>query len=509
MKKLMCLFLVIVSQLLIVDAFAEDVIKLQDLKQHEKELPHYFPEGMITTQDPLKQRQEALRFLYATNDKFQVDRFKYRGPIIVHPDSIVVETDIDSTSSLVDKEPVKMRLHLDNYVQMSDGKIRVTNFTEQYFITRHQLEVVVYDMIAITKEASHNDWLYYKNLTEVATKARTGQLGITVEELVAQLDEQDPDHPGVTFRDLHKLPPATRESDFAPKNLHLGYNPELDGILGACWLNTGLVYYNPQARLLDYLMSKPCILQHEMMHCNHRFQRYPFTAGFDAELFASVPEMLYEENKTDVFYHGYAKDIREMIWVFTGFNFKQARKEIFKFNRAGDLEVDIQKYQEYFAKLEAAKKVVSEIFQIKAIPLFYSDVTYWSAFHDKMQDDSAVLRLAMAGELDMTILSGRRETMLWLEARKERILEMAKKAYAKSGEKDKNSGFDTFRAPQFWVDEYRRSFSHEEREQLEAYFQNRPEELERLKEMASSMKWKDAAALVKTILNRKKGVFLQ
>lgn len=505
MKKLIFLILFLASP----NVLAEDVIKLEDLKQHEKELPHYFPEGMITTQDSLKQRQEALRFLYATNDKFQVDQFKYRGPIIVHPDSIVVETDIDSTSGLVDKEPVKMRLYLDNYVRMPDGKIRVTNFAEQYFITRHQLEVVVYDMIVVAKEASHNDWLYYKNLSEVATKARANQLGITVEELAAQLDEQDSDHPGVMFRDLHKLPLVSRESDFVPRNLHLGYNPEFNGILGVCWLNTGLVYYNPQARLLDYLMGKPCILQHEMMHCNHRFQRYPFTAGFDVELFASVPEMLYEENKIDVFYHSYARDIREMIWVFTGFNFKQARKEIFKYDRAGDMEVDIKKYDEYFTKLEAAKKVVSEIFQTKAIPLFYSDVTFWSAFHDKMQDDSVVLRLAMVSELDMTILNGRRETMLWLEARKEKISEMAKKAYAKSGEKDKNSGFDTFRVPQSLVDEYRRSFSHEEREQLEAYFRNRPEELERLKEMASSMKWKDAAALVKAILDRKKGVFLQ
>ncbi len=47
-----------------------------------------------------------------------------------------------------------------------------------------------------------------------------------------------------------------------------------------------------------------------MVHCNHILEKFPFASGFDAELFAMFPEVFYDENKIDLFFHHYCSDLR-------------------------------------------------------------------------------------------------------------------------------------------------------------------------------------------------------
>src|SRR5271170_1608455 len=104
-----------------ITAFAQQV---PPVVTSNKPLPFYFPQGVQTTTDPILQRQEYLRYLisgWACNqgNKNGIEE------LIAEPGSVSVETKIISTDS-VTKSPVAMRIVLDHFVAMPDGRIRVT-----------------------------------------------------------------------------------------------------------------------------------------------------------------------------------------------------------------------------------------------------------------------------------------------------------------------------------------------------------------------------------------------
>ena len=440
------------------------------------ELPHYFPVGVIQSSDSLKQLEEYFRYLTATES-----RLNGRSPGILGDDNITIETDIESTSSALNRDkPTKMVLTLDHYVRLDDGRIRVTFTNDQVIISEHQLEVVKNDLLKVVNEAANFNFEYYKWLTDTAIKARAVKLGVSEEELKKILDLEIPGYKNITHREMHQLPRPMRRSDFIPRELHLGYAPP--GILGMAWLNTGVVYYSPQARVVDYLNKKPKVLQHEMVHNNMNLQKFPVSEGFDVELMASIPEVLYPENQTDLFFHGYVGVPRELIWIYFGFNFRQVRKEVVRYDLGDNLLIDQKKYREYFQKLDLVKAELFTFYRDVVIPEFYSDPVFWSAMNEKRTDRNSLFRIMMAAYYNPTILNGEKNTMKWLEAHKEEIMEMAKNSYEKSG-KPLLKAEGSIRIPPSFIEQYKSLFTEKEQEQIQRYFIQNPDELERISKM--------------------------
>ncbi len=491
------------------------------------ELPFYFPKGIIQTTDPVKQMQEYIRYLISTRYKFQGEGKNSRQGLIPGSDSIIIQTDIVSTSCVASLGSDKCKIILDHFVRMPDGlpngqagKIRVTQLADQFFITENELAVVADDLTALVKQASEGDYEYWKETSELAIGARvkkvfastinvtptvsvTATAGATNTEVFKKLlDEKDP-LSGVTFRELNSLPRNIHPSDFVPRELHLGYNPQLDGILGACWLNTGIIYYNPQARIVDYLVGRPKVLQHEMIHCNYVLEKFPLSSGFDAELFAMFPEIFFEENKLDLFFHGYGKDLREICEIYFGFDFAEARNQIFKFDLAGSVIIDEVKFREYDKKIEEIKKELSHTFKEHIIPEFYSDSLWWSTMHDKLGDNNGLFWIMMAKYYRPTILNNARETAIWLSAHREEIMDMAKDAFKTIGVENKSvitvGGKEI--SPSFQK-ELLNFLTLEERKRVSVYLENNPAVLKKISGMSIS----EAIGFIRVIAQGEGGV---
>ncbi|MBI5140539.1 MAG: hypothetical protein HZA94_03795 [Candidatus Vogelbacteria bacterium] len=467
----------------------------------EKALPFYFPQGVIQTKDPVKQMQEYARYLAATTYRFQGSEHNPNHHLVPGSDSIVIQTDIDSTTRVAsDGKVEKCRIVLDHFVRMPGGKIRVTQLADQFFISEMELKVVVDDLANLVKEASQGNYEFYKELSDMALRARAAKIfasstkssghstGSAVEtvattqlaEFRKMLDERDPLY-GITLRELHYLPKPVKPSDFVPYELHLGYTPEIEGIFGVCWLNTGIVYYNPQARIADYLVGKPKTLQHEMVHCNYNLEKFPLANGFDAELFAMFPVVFYDEDQVSLFWHGYCQDLREVSEVYFGFDWKEARRQIFKYNLAGSLIVDEAKWREYGLRINEIKKELKRAVGEFIIPEFYSDPLWWSAMHDKLRDKNGLFWIMMARHYKPTILNNARETAIWLSAHHEEIMEMAEEAFKQSGEdggvKLMVNGSEV--SPSL-LSGLSRFVTQSDQRKIKKHFENHPESLKRL-----------------------------
>lgn len=457
-------------------------------KEEVAQLPFYFPPGVIQTNDPAKQYYEYLLYSAAMWDKTMHNP---GNRYFVDPASIKLPTKLVSTSKAGFKG--NMELVLENYVEMPDGKVRVTFFDEQVMITKEQKDVVVADLVRLADEAAQRKFDYYKDLYDHIVTVRARKLGMSKDDLLKQLNDKV-DGGDVTYRELNSVPLPLEKSDFVPRQLRLGFTPEAEGVLGYSWLNTGLVSYNPLARVLDYLMGKPKILAHEFDHNCQKLQSYPMSEGFDVELMAMIPEGLWTDSQLDMFGHYYLEELREICHVAFGFNFKEARRRFIKFNSGGVLFVDEKEFAEYCAKVKLIQEELLVFARDVVVPEFYSDPIWWSAFHDKMRNDNALWWVMVSLHYDPTILGGREKTMVWLEANKPIILQIAKDVYKKSGEK---SSGPSFYVPPALVKKYHAIFSEEERARLEAHFEKHPEALESFRSMNLNEAFKIIQRLMK------------
>jgi hypothetical protein len=448
-----------------------------------KDVPFYIPPGVIQTSDPVKQRQEYVRYLIATNACYQGSKDTFQS-MMPGSDSISIETKLVSTSSVTNPN-TNMKLVLDHYIKMPDGSVRVTSLCNQQLITQAQVDVVVKDLIAVTAQAAQDDYDFYNVIYDKAIAARATKLGISVADLKAQLDEKVPGY-DITFRELHRLPKPMRVSDFVPRELHLGYNIPLQGILGVTWLNTGLIYYNPDARIVDWLDGRPKVMSHEMVHNNINIEKFPMSEAFDVELMASLPEMLYEENHLDFATHGYAKDIRELAQIYYGFDFAQMNKDVFKVDLAGNTVIDEERFRFYADQLTTIRKEFMTFFQNVTIPEFYSDPSWWAAVNDIRGDNNSVFRVTMALYYNPTILGGSKETLQWLESHREEIMEIGNSAF-QIGLGRAHGGTMPAKKfgniPSYLIAEYERVFTPVEREHIEAYYKQHPDQLTALLKM--------------------------
>src|SRR5713226_128444 len=125
-------------------------------------LPSYFPPGIQKVTDPLKQREAMMRMYIGTGKCAQTssEEAKFSNFIPV-PDSLVVQSDVVSTSSVTENR-AKMRVVLDNYVVLPDGRVQVTTLCDQHIISKETAQADAADLIAVVKTAALADFDYYK-----------------------------------------------------------------------------------------------------------------------------------------------------------------------------------------------------------------------------------------------------------------------------------------------------------------------------------------------------------
>ena len=439
--------------------------------------PFFFPQGIQQTTDLLRQREEYEHIFQGTWDCNQ----GHGGMDSTLPgsDSYAVVTDVVSTSS-VTANPTKMKIIIDHAYKMPDGRIRYTSLCGQYFLTQDQLDGTVNALKQIVISASERDNAFYQVVAEKAVSARAAKLGLKRDELVAELDEKVPDY-DITFRELHRLPKPSKASDFVPRELHLGYNPPLGGILGVTWLNTGVIYYNPNAWMTDYVNTIPKIMQHEMVHGNINFEKFPMSEAFDVELMADMPIVLLSENTTDFPTHGYATDIRELAEIYYGFDWDQFRSDTIKFDFAGNIVYDDVNYVYYYKQIDQIKAEMLKFFEDVTIPEFYSDPVWWSAMNNIRGDNNSVFRMTMALKYNPTILDGAAKTLDWLESHREEIKEIGDEAFQKGlGNGGGGMAMDMTNISPYMIEQYNRMFTASERAQIEAFMRDHPEKLKEL-----------------------------
>lgn len=467
------LWLVLLSAAM-ADAFgvvSDDVkvdVKVEVNNGGDPNLPHYFPPGIVQTQDPLQQFQEIGRCFTATDKRFQPWSGRF---MIAGDDSYRFKTGIVSTCTL-DRNPFDCEIVLDHYVQQGN-RIRVTDGLGQYFITEAQLQIVKDDMVATLNVALDSLFADYQDLVAKVEVACAKALHMPVDELRARLEEKLMDHKDVTFRELLMLPLPIERSDLVPHTLHLGCNPRMR-VLGVTWLNAGVVYYNPQARIMDYVMDSPGVLKHELAHNVSKLQEWPLTGAFDAELLASVNEMLLPKDKVSLFYHSYAEDLRELMLVFFGYDVQQAYDEIVISNQGGALIVNSDKYREHFGKLEELKVELRKHINENVLPEFYGNLPYWLSLNHRVGDDSTVFRVIARAHYYPTLLGGAEATMVWVNEHKPEIMADTRAVFDEMG---RDSGQPVwirvssgrYQPPPALKRLYEVLFSAEERERIAAY----------------------------------------
>jgi hypothetical protein len=369
-----------------------------------KKVPHYFPDGIETLTDPADQFEAYRRYINAASICTEVTPGTFPR---MFSNSVTLERTIKGK---------KVTFIFDPWVRTKDGRIVFYDFCGQHYITQEQLDVVVEDEIRQVTRAMDIKHEYYKDLAKRAEDSwvaaqKKAQPDRSEDELRALLNQKVPETPSITFRELNLLPPQIKESDSIPREIHVGYI----SALGEAWLHSGVVYTAIQARILDELHGSPDIMVHEFTHADPNLQTMLLGDGIDLELMASVQMMMFEWNKTDLFSHHYTADLREMLWVKFGYDFEQARDEIFMFPHDGNQRINRAKLNEHMQTLEKIKAACREFFRNTLIPEFYARPHYWTSMHDAMGDDKGVFRIMFALYFDSTLLGGHSETMRWCQ----------------------------------------------------------------------------------------------
>ncbi|HEY4521977.1 MAG TPA: hypothetical protein VJH05_02455 [Candidatus Paceibacterota bacterium] len=492
MKKLAC-FLFVAIFVVLSTASARTFVH-PELQSSRPDLPWYFPEGILgDVQDPIQQLIEFERYLTVTKNCMQNNLTSF----MADANAIRVKTDIKSTSSVTDPN-TNMEIILHHHVRIGD-KVRVSTLCEQKFLgetkqeNEQRLEVVVKDLINSANEAADLDFNHHKDLIEGSIKSLAEQFEVSIEELKKRLPEKDP-LSGFTFREIYGIPEEMKRSDFVPRELHLGYLPQFPGVLGVAYLNTGVVFLNPQARIADYLMGKPIILAHEFVHTNSNLQKFPFADSFNAELFASFV-MLLPNDSINFFFHPYPQSWRKIMKVYSGFDFNEAIKKIIVIDLGGYVVINEEEYRKAFLMVEKLKKIVLEI-DLKAKEAYYSNQLWWAAFNEKLKDPDVVYKMVMAQNFEPTLLDGREKTMKHVMLRREMIKDVTKEALEKLDDGSSNNPTETVRAvPDFALSFYNNSFSSVEKANIEKYFTGNKKAVD----FVRKMKAEDAFKFLKSI----------
>lgn len=390
-------------------------------------VPHYFPDGVGKETNPARQISDYF------NDINAMDTCRgTRGADAAMPRFFAHSIKVPKTF-----EGREVTFIFDPWERSPrDGKIYYNDFCGRHEITEEQMQTVIDDMVRHFAIALDNTFEFHREIEDVAVKGNAAQEGKTVEEYRKKLADPVPDAPGITFRELQQLPLPMTKAQFVPKEVHLGFNP----YLGVCWLNSGVLWVTPQARVLDEIHGAPKTLAHEMVHADTNLQSLPLSGGVDVEFLASVPMMLGDDNHIALPYHGYLKELRKMARVLFGYDFDQVKREVILYDHAGNIRIDETKYNEYFGKLKAVKEELRTFFRDVALPAYYRNQVFWTGLHNRLNDDLAVFRIMLATRYCITILGSCEETSQFLNAHRDDTLQLAKAAYDEMGKSSEDKG---------------------------------------------------------------------
>jgi len=466
------------------------------------ERPWFVPPGVMSETKPVKQYQEFVRDMVANDACFQGNADLGAHVLIPGSDSFNIAVDVVSTSG-INKTPTKMRVILDHYVASEievNGKpvagYITTTFCGKWEITKHQVDVIVAQLAQKTKAASEYDYEQLKGVPANAIALLKEQLGKKGNDFEKHLDDVVPGYEKerITYRDYYYLMNDLKPSDFVPRELHLGYNIELQGILGVTWLETGVVYYNPQAWVADILLGTPEVLEHEFVHASP-FQQFPLADAFDVELEASMPMMLATDDQVGLFFHSYTLPLRTPIKVYFGFDFDRVRKEIIKFDDGtGNLFLDEDAWNKHFGELDQIKAVLRPFFMggtDSVLAEFYHDPWYWASINYRWNDKNGYIFILFAKHFCPTLLGGCKATQDWITANATTITQIGKEAWASTADGNAASGSgdddDGLRIPPYLARMYKQLVPQSKREELRQYYTKHPGELRKLFESRENL----------------------
>jgi len=325
------------------------------------ELPSFFPPGISQVKSPHEQWERYLEYLKATSVCHSPNE---NSPPVSYSGNMKIVRETFGK---------KVTYNFDAYRKEADGKIYYSDYCGRKLISEHQWKVDSEWMMSHVSEAVREDYRYYGGIEQAVVKLDAAMKKKPEADVRKELAQVVPElaqlSPPVTFRELQQMPAAPfAERDFVQTEVHFQHAP----YFGAVWLNTELVFLTYQGMMFDYIVGKPVVAMHELVHGNEKFQDWVMSDMMDFELLASINMMLIPEEQMSLMFHSYAKEWREMIRVVFGFDFAQARKDIVVFNHDGaNIRINTQKFDEYAGKLTAVKAAMLAHYRDRVLPELY------------------------------------------------------------------------------------------------------------------------------------------
>ncbi len=203
--------------------------------------------------------------------------------------------------------------------------------------------------------------------------------------------------------------PSMAKKDFLPKKFVFGNIPAL----GLCYLDSGLVFYDPKARIWDHIEGNPSILIHELCHRNSKLQGMPYAFAFNAETWASLP-ILSKNDPMTFLLHSYLADVRQISKTLYSFDSERAFRESF-FRSAGGIEIRRDKLKAYYEQIQKIALEAQNFALDKFIPEYYAHHSFWSSLNNQLHDKNAALKVAMYAAYEPTLIQDANTTRRWAE----------------------------------------------------------------------------------------------
>ena len=316
-----------------------------------------------------------------------------------------------------------------NYVKQKDGKVRHYHATGVDTYTSPEFQCIIEDHVNYIRQGAGLAMQDYKDTLKIILSAQEKVLkeeGLLQEgqKLKDLLDQDVPGYEGLKVKDVLMTPDITIQ-DFVPRRYYFGEIPAL----GLTYINSGIIEIDPKARVLDHINGWPVILVHEMTHRNPKLQSYPILNKFDAELWASLPELVYED-MNHFLEHGYLRDIRKVAKILFNFDSDLAQTDMTSLDlmTGTELEKDDghKKVREYIKKVSAISKAIRDVAFNQYIPEFYTHPLYFITLNEFLKDDNAAFKLMMYMNFEPTLLGGPERTRDFIQENEEVFEDLAR-----------------------------------------------------------------------------------
>lgn len=320
----------------------------------------------------------------------------------------------------------KVELFFEPYHRKDANTIIYSDPLTSLDLTNKEFELVVSDLKETLERSVKDNFNHYHFVYDVAINAIATADNTTKAEAIKKIKGSTN---GVPNADILMIP-LLEETDFVPKELHLAFISSL----GLTYLNSEIVLYDPQARIMDYIFSdSPAILKHELIHSNMKLQGMPFVWQYNAELVASLPAQLdLDMPALEFLYHPYLATIRDMSKVLFGLDSKKCFGDAMVFSYDGNIKINESALNECKKNLDLVRPALVKETETKILPEFFSNMFFWMAINNKMHDSTGFIQVIMARDFDaFWPFNDENKAKKWIETNKEVIDEIAKKTLEK------------------------------------------------------------------------------